>query len=80
MAVVQKGRWVFLSDEQNHFAPFRSGVRHLTLRPATQLGSVDGETVRAFPRAGTYRIVFADNLETEPANMIAVDCLVRVIK
>lgn len=78
MAVVRGGRWAFLADDQNHFAPFRSGVRHLTLHPTTQLGAVNGRTVRAFSRSGTYRIVFADNLETEPATMIALDCLVHV--
>ena len=78
MAVVRGGRWAFLVDDQNHYAPFRPGVRRLTLRPSGQLGAVDGRPVRAFPRSGVYRIVFADNLETEPENMIALDCIVRV--
>ncbi len=78
MAVVQGARWAFLADEQNHFAPFRPGVRHLVLHPAHQLGAVDGKSARAFPVAGTYRIVFADNLETEPDTMLALDCLVHV--
>ena len=78
MAVVRNGRWVFVMDDQHRFAPFHRGARRLTIRASRQLGAVDGRTVRAFPRAGTYRIVFADNLETEPENMAALDCLVRV--
>ena len=78
MAVVRGGRWAFLVDDRNHYAPFRPGIRRLSLRPSSQLGAVDGRPVRAFPRPGGYRIVFADNLETEPENMIALDCLVRL--
>ena len=78
LAVVRGAKWAVLADEQNHYAPFHSGVRHLALRPSRQIGSVDGRPTRAFPMAGAYRIVFADNLETEPDNMIALDCLVRV--
>ena len=58
--------------------PSDPGVRRLSLHPSRQLGSVDGQPARAFPIAGAYRIVFADNLETEPETMISLDCLVRV--
>ena len=78
MAGVRRERWAFLADEENKFSSFRPGIRHLTVRPSKQLAAVDGRTVRAFPRSGTYRIVFADNLETEPENMMALDCLVHV--
>ena len=78
LAVVRGARWAFLVDEQDHYAPFRPGVRRLSLHPSRQLGAVDGKPARAFPVAGTYRIVFADNLETEPETMISLDCLVRV--
>ena len=78
MAVVKGERWASVVDDQHRYAPFHRGVRRLTLKTSSQLGAVDGRTMRAFPTAGTYRIVFADNLETEPDNMIALDCLVRV--
>ena len=78
LAVVRGRTWSILVDEHSRFTPFRPGVRRLTLRPAAQMGAVDGRTSRAFPHAGTYRIVFADNLETEPETMITLDCLVRV--
>ena len=78
LAVVRGARWAFLVDEQDHYAPFRPGVRRLTLQPSRQLGAVDGKPARAFPTPGPYRIVFADNLETEPGDMISLDCIVHV--
>ena len=78
LAVVRGARWAFLVDEQGHYASFRPGVRHPSLQPSLQLGAVDGKPARAFSTAAAYRIVFADNLETEPGDMISLDCRVRV--
>ncbi len=83
LAVVHGRRWLTLVDEAHHFAAFRPGVRRLVLEPSWQMGvywAADGteRRVKVFAGPGAYRIVFADNLETEPENMDALECLVTL--
>lgn len=82
IAVVRAGRWYTILDDDHRLAPYRPGGRKLVLPRATQMAVAyrNGRqhVVRAFPTPGTYRIVFADNLETEPENMTALSCTVRL--
>ena len=83
MAVVAGKRWLTLVDEQHHLVPFKPGVRRLTLTPSDQMAAYHDaqgkeRRVRAFAKHGAYRIVFSDNLETEPENMTLRDCVVHV--
>ncbi len=83
LAVVHGGKWVVLVDARHHLAPFWPRIRRLVLSPVRQIGAylaADGteRRVRAFARRGTYRIVFANNLETEPSNMTSLGCLVVI--
>ena len=62
--------------------PYTADTHTLTLELATQkaVRYVDGqrETVKAFAQPGDYRLVFADNTETEPENTQGFACAVRV--
>ena len=83
MALVRGKRWLTLVDETHHLAPFRPGAKRLVLRRSDQKAAfygADGQEkhVRAFGTPGAYRIVFTDNLETEPENMTMRDCVVRL--
>ena len=83
VAVVRGKEWLVLVDDAHQLAHFTTGTRRMTLSIAYQAAiryGPNGRTtrVRAFSERGTFRIVFSDNLETEPANMTMLDCLVRV--
>lgn len=83
LAVVYRQKWLTLVDEDHHLAAFRPGVRRVILERSLQMGVYWGDDgkerwVKVFGKPGTYRIVLADNLETEPENMDSVECLVRV--
>lgn len=82
MAVVKGDRWLPVVDETHKLAPFKSGTKSFTVRTATQR-AVDyrngkAVSVKAFTTTGIYKLVFSDNLETEPEEMASVSCSVRI--
>lgn len=64
------------------FTPYSAHTRELRLDVATQQGVRydDGVPVKllAFAKPGRYRLLFADDLETEPDNTFSLQCQVQV--
>lgn len=82
MAVIKNGLWLTLADDTVQLAPFKSDTKHLTLKISEQMGSYIGkkdiQLVKVFDKPGTYEIIFTDNLETEPENMLSISCKVKI--
>lgn len=81
LAIVRRNHWLPIVDEKHRLAPFKPGLRSFTMRTATQkaVEYKNGRPipVRAFTTPGTYKLVFSDNLDTDPEEMASITCSVR---
>lgn len=81
MAVIHGKQRVVIVDDAHAFAPFpASKTLALPIKEQRAVEYRNGKAaeVKAFPEAGSYTLLFTNNLETERENMDSLECGITV--